>query len=195
MRYLSNILALTIFWNVYSQKNHIADDKIIWNENILKWSDFKGLIPERRAFNDTLSDGAGSSLGIYKFVKFRGDSIFLNIYSWFNKTKSWTIDSTIEGLKHEQTHFDIAEIYARELKKRVLNYGSKDITTVLELLDKTSQEINKEYNQMQRQYDDETFHSLNKFIQTEWNCKIRRKLVLLDEYKKIDVFIFTINHK
>ena len=86
----------------------------------------------------------------------------------FNKNTSWCRKEYQSEtlLKHEQLHFDIAELFARKLKLAFSNYSySRNYQNeILEIFE----EKKLEYHAMQRRYDEETEHSLNMFKQKEW---------------------------
>jgi hypothetical protein len=50
----------------------------------------------------------------------------------FIRNQAWTKDTTSAGtLQHEQLHFDIAEIYARKIRKAVDSLRRKNVKTVV----------------------------------------------------------------
>src|SRR5580700_10370924 len=89
----------------FSQSNQ---DTIYWKQDCkLSWKDFKG--PP-----DSSSDGdAGTMSGIqYRSLKYDEDTIKIYAFCFFLRLESWAMsnDTTIDGLKHEQNHFNISEI-------------------------------------------------------------------------------------
>ena len=82
-------------------------------------------------------------------------------------------------LSHEQGHFDIAEIFARKLNKKMSEYRF-DKKTYQKDLNKIYHDILDEKEKMQNDYDKETNHSINKEKQAEWLKKIAK---MLEEYK------------
>ena len=82
--------------------------------------------------------------------------------------------------KHEQGHFDIAEIFARKLNKEITMFLTKS---------KRHEELNNIYTKVmnekrdtQQLYDEETNHSINKSQQAAWNKKIEEMLEELKDY-------------
>lgn len=53
------------------------------------------------------------------FATYRAYSVFLRDSSWVNKQKITTAADRAEVLAHEQLHFDIAELAARRLRRRI----------------------------------------------------------------------------
>ena len=82
-------------------------------------------------------------------------------------------------LSHEQGHFDLAEVYARKLYKKVQEYRFHQ-KNYRKDLQKIYKEILDEKEEMQSKYDRETNHSINKEKQVEWLKKIEK---MLEEYK------------
>lgn len=141
----------------------------------LTWADYKGK-------PDPDSDAAASTastLAISYNISTSGFSF--KIESYFSKTRSWGLHKTDYILSHEQGHFDIAEIFARKLNKKMSEYRFNKKTYQKDL-DKIYQDILTEKDKMQNDYDKETNHSINKEKQTEWLKKIRQLLVEFDGF-------------
>ena len=138
----------------------------------LTWADYK-------AAPDPDSDAAASTttyLGIdYNITS---TSFSYKIESRFSKTHSWGSHKTDYVLSHEQGHFDIAEIFARKLNKKMSEYKF-DKRTYEKELKKIYEDVTKEKTETQNQYDKETRHSINKEKQAEWLKKIA---TMLEEY-------------
>jgi len=152
------------------QENEI----IRWDANRkLTWKDFKAE-PENAGSTAALTT---THLGFsYRFTN--GKMTYL-IESWFEKNRSWGLVKNDWILMHEQGHFDIAEIFARKLKKAVTEYHF-DNNTFQNDLGNIYDAIVKEKEKFQELYDDETNNSINKSKQQEWLKKIA---ALLQEYK------------
>jgi hypothetical protein len=102
-----------------------------------------------------------------------------SISAAFNKKKSWISKASATSpdrvLKHEQVHFDIAELTARKLRKALHR------ATYTRNFRK---EINSIYKQqidlgeaMQEVYDEETRHGLDGRRQREWEMKVEALLL------------------
>ena len=163
--------------------NNLDVEKISWSEtNKLTWANFKGK-PDK-ASNAAASTASGISFG-YKIKttnnKITGFTTTVN--SVFYPTKSWykVEDATDHILAHEQMHFNITELYARKFRKQL---SEVKISTRLKLqLSNLYKSINEASNKMQKFYDKETKHSIDKTKQAEWNTYIRLELQKLDKYK------------
>jgi Bacterial protein of unknown function (DUF922) len=152
------------------------DDVLTWSDTRkLSWSDYK-------ANPNPESDAAAStttSLSIQ--YKISSNSFTYTIQSLFSKTKSWGRHKSDYILSHEQGHFDIAEIFARKLHKKMSEY-SFDRKSYQKDLNKIYQEVVDEKEEMQNEYDEETNHSINKEKQAEWLKKIAKKLEEYADY-------------
>ena len=78
-------------------------------------------------------------------------------------------------LNHEQRHFDIAKIIAEQFKKKML---AKKLTpdNFEALLNMQYLDSYRDMNTMQKAYDGETNHGINRFAQDAWNKRIDKEL-------------------
>ncbi len=107
--------------------------------------------------------------------------------AYFDPYKSWIRPSSPTSvIQHEQLHFDITEIYARELRKQI---------KILSLLKMKPEEhkakLTNLYNTVahqlrndQARYDVESQHSLNIPMQKKWADSVAIRLNLLKVYSK-----------
>lgn len=158
--------------------------KIHWNaDRKLSWPDFKGSPVESSKFS------AESSLQISYGMKIsqdsRGTKVSYNIDCYFEPKESWVKVKmkTNSLLKHEQVHFDIAEIFARKLQKRfratsftIDNYNTKS----QDIFNRTF----SEYQNFQAAYDHDTVHGSDKAEQVNWENNIASMLKKSERYKK-----------
>ncbi|MCW3106604.1 MAG: secreted protein [Segetibacter sp.] len=147
-------------------------NSIIWNERQpLQWTDFAGEV------NDSSSFDAESFAEVSYNYEFNGPKDFnFEVFASFNKNTSWCRKEyqTQSLLKHEQLHFDIAELYAKKLKEAFDNYQySKNFSNEIHRI---FNQKKLEYHLMQHKYDDETNHSLNKERQKDWEQFIYEEL-------------------
>ena len=167
IRFLTAILLISI-----SGANHIEWD----SKRKLKWSDFKGTPNVNSSFfamtNSGIKYGWSSSFdGSKRTFEFVVSSYFDTDNSWVKKGKE--SDSL---LMHEQIHFDISELKARDLRRR-LNKFSYTKNYKFEI-DSIFQKIRAEENETQELYDIESNHSLNKKEQEKWRVRIANTLLL-----------------
>lgn len=146
------------------------DDYIKWQEERkLTWDDFKA---EPLKMGNTAAMTT-THLG-FSYNVVNGKATY-KIDCRFEKSKSWGLVKNDWILKHEQGHFDIAEIFARKLHKSVSEYQfnkssfQKDLNSIYK-------SVVDEKETFQQQYDDETDYSRNKPKQEEWLKKIESDL-------------------
>lgn len=150
-------------------------------EELINWSSSKRLTwADYKASPDPASDAAASTT-TYLVISYNlsNENFSYKIESKFSRTRSWGLHKTQYILSHEQGHFDIAEVFARKLNKKMSEYVFNRKTYQKELK-KIYQDILAEKEEVQNRYDKETNHSINKEKQAEWLKKIE---LMLDEYK------------
>ena len=152
-------------------------------EELLAWSSSRKLTwADYKASPDPNSDAAATTASYLVFsYSIRNDRISYRIESKFSKTRSWGLHKTAYILSHEQGHFDLSEVYARKLYKKVTEYRFNKKTYQKDL-QKIYQDILDEKEAMQNKYDRETNHSINKEKQAEWLKKIEKMLEETSDY-------------
>lgn len=152
------------------------EEVIYWAETRkLTWTDYKGK-PKSG------SDAAASTATYLGFEFNVGKNGFdYKITCSFSKTKSWGLHKNDYILSHEQGHFDIAEIFARKLHKKMSEYKF-DKNSFKDDLRNIYQSLMKEKDEFQNRYDNETNHSINKEKQAEWLKKIEETLNELKDF-------------
>ncbi len=155
---------------VVAQKIFIGEEE---TNRKLRWSDFKGPVPQGSPHHATTS-----WVVEYKMdnAKIKGDIVQmenLQVSVTMQPENSWCVtDKTNDGLlKHEQLHFDIGILCMREMLRTMQNtvFHRKDFDTKLNQLFRT---VLKKYQDMSDQYDRETDHSNNKEAQQRWESAI-----------------------
>ena len=160
--------------SAFAQRDN--EELIKWDDNKrLSWSDYKGR-------PDPSSDAAAST-STYLVIDYNisQNNMTYKIKSLFSRTRSWGLHKTDYILSHEQGDFDIAEIFARKLHKKMSEYRF-DKRTYNKKLGEIYDEIVEEKSEMQNDYDKETRHSINKEKQAQWLKKIERLLVEYEDY-------------
>ncbi len=82
---------------------------------------------------------------------------------------------TPEVLRHEQTHFDIAAIYACRLREE-LTAANFHPATFKEQLRSIYDDANRATAAEQARYDRETLHGIDRDMQTRWEAEIAGRL-------------------
>jgi hypothetical protein len=164
------LIALAVSGRSFSQ------DVIAWDSvTKLTWADFAGKADPESPYNAATISGV-----LYKMYP-RSDGYSDSIIAVFYKSESWVKGRTESALIHEQGHFDITEIFARKLRKRLQAFVPRrgDLGHQLRLL---YDETESERDAMENLYDKETKHSIDAVRQAYWNGRIRRELKALEEF-------------
>lgn len=154
------------------------NDTLLWATNAkLTWDDFHAKPPT----NSSFAAFTYTIVNMEYSVVIEGESLKpkFNISAAFNRRKSWVQKKpeaqTMHILKHEQGHFDIAELTARKLRKR-LKSDTYNRRNYREQINSTYQTCIEEGEKLQALYDEETQHGLEKKRQAEWLKRIALEL-------------------
>lgn len=184
MRLLFIISCIFFYFVLVYGQPMVDEDLIEWNsENKLRWSYFKA-----NKKSTSLLNARAHCNSRYNYMFFlRNDSLYFSIVSVFIQSGSWKERDFLLNdydLQHEQRHFDITELFARYIRKDIIEkrLNEKEISVLLK-------QKNIECDKFQKLYDEETDHSLNYESQEKWNQKIDSLLNLLDAYKDKIIYI------
>lgn len=171
---LKYILFLTLFLmggSLFSQE----EEMIPWTvERKLEWTDFKGK-PFKTAWAAAVT-ASGITYQFSSVVENGNVNLDINISTFFYPTESWFQPKLANGviLSHEQLHFDISELFARKMRKRVDEATfTKNVKSEIK---KIYRDVLKELSAFQKKYDYETNFSRNLEKQLEWNEQISEAL-------------------
>jgi predicted secreted Zn-dependent protease len=153
-------------------------DLLEWNEFYqLQWHDFQG-----KRTDDAIGD-AGTVVQIKAKPYMLKKKVRYDVYAYFSRKKSWASDTSDALLRHERLHFDIAEVYARKIRKKIQELSDRDVNDV-KTYNAAVQEILEESNEADRLYDIQTLHGSLPKRQAEWAKKVRQELTELKRYKR-----------
>lgn len=140
-------------------------------------SDFKGL----KKIGQNLDGGNEFAFIETEIKKIKTDSGY-TVKALFHPSRSYVYKTNIIGgeklLKHEVYHFHITEYIARKLRKELAEHKNNNIN-----IDSLIKEFKLVENQMQMEYDKETYHSYYVGKQLFWQKKTDSLLNTLNEYK------------
>lgn len=154
-----------------------------WSDSYrLEWVDFKA---KPRLHTSTVAVTASglsfgfstttSSFGRIKDYEYTVEAQFYPEDSWYIKERA-----NNHILEHERLHFDITELHARKMRKRLENtIFSNNINQEMNAI---YSEIRRTLSKMQDQYDAETNHSQIVEKQLEWQAFIKEELRKLVAY-------------
>ena len=180
-------------------------ENVIWDKNKpLVWDDFQGVPGTFPDDHDSTLSADDTGARIFYYIDWyvwweKSNNIpceykitKLDVVAVTSKIESWVYPDRIDGeedeiLKHEQGHFDIAQIHAQEFQT---GYEGKDFACPSGIYDDDEiiNEINGFWLQivddwfaMQKTYDIETDYHEDVEAQVEWNKKIK-SLLSTEEY-------------
>ena len=153
-------------------------DLLEWNEYYqLSWEDFQGS-PTAESIGD-----AGTSVTIKARPYHVKHQIMYDVDVFFNRKKSWARAKSDALLKHEQLHFDIAELYARRIRKKITDLQENGVNDI-KAFNTAIQQILEESNEADHRYDLETLHGALSKKQLHWESMVKEQLQGLRDYKK-----------
>ncbi|OIN59924.1 hypothetical protein BLX24_08750 [Arsenicibacter rosenii] len=155
------------------------EKEISWHpDRLLQWKNFKGRIREA---STALAETRCSIVVLPKVKagwKIRVDP---EVYTYFNAEFSWVRPEGKNNLvlQHEQLHFDIAELFARKLRK-AYEGKIKDMRSWNLYGEKLYWELIKEYERFQDEYDRDIYADATR--QPGWTAKVRAEMAALSRY-------------
>ncbi len=154
----------------------LAQEKIRWKESIkLTWRDFKAK-PVKN------SPMAAETYTRTEFgMSYQNGKFDWQVDCYFSPKNSWVKPELKSDnlLRHEQLHFDIAELSARKIRKQMDELVLKSMDDSKKL-QKTFEEGLDELAKMQKAYDKETDHGIIEKPQLDWGNRIQSEL---EKYK------------
>ncbi len=160
-------ILVAIFIGFLLSPSITEEEKIAWQENRkLRWEDFRGI--PNRADSYVASTNSGISFSFSLKESEKGVEVDYTVQSNFYPDLSWYRPDRVNEyiLLHEQTHFDISELFARKLRMKLESI--EDLSKFKELSEKYYNEIEFQRRQMQRDYDAESDHSNVESKEYEW---------------------------
>ena len=150
----------------------------------LVWTDFKGEPPR----NGTAA--AETAYTLFYGARCTGQAFEFRVVAAFRPKQSWVrpailkrpTDST-RALKHEQTHFDLAEVHARRMRRHFAELIAPCRVSTDALSDIAEQMV-KEESAAQEKYDAETDHSRVTAEQARWDKEVAAQLSALVKYAR-----------
>jgi hypothetical protein len=181
---VSFILLAIVFVGSSFQSQKDAGETVNWQAGSkLIWKDFK------KQLKDGGLEAAYTVCGISissNESQMDDKTVTVNVHSFFSRTLSAkTINSAHLNnvlLRHEQDHFDMAELYTRKLRKDIMDAHFKSIPTFYKNLQVLYNKENAALVAEQSKYDKETNHSLNATEQEKWNGAIADALSKYSDY-------------
>ncbi len=181
---------LTLFFCVllcssFQGKQNDPGETITWQAGYkLTWFDFKK--PLKDGGN---VEAAYTVCGIYinsNPTQVNDSTIIVDIHAFFSKTlSSKTTNRALikpEVLKHEQGHFDLSELYARKLKRDIMEAHFKTVASFYKNVQQMYNKENSALTTEEQKYDKDTNHSINAEQQEKWSGEIANALSKYSAY-------------
>ena len=159
----------------YQLQNPEKGDTIFWSPvRKMTWADFTGTMPKTSKYSAQIFNN-------FEYIaplKLENGVLIINLQMkvYMLKSGSWTSSTNLSeySIAHEQVHFDLVKMVVERFKQK-----AKEILTVdnydseLQLL---FIEMYREMNRFQKEYDDESNHSINVLGQQKWQQFVDEEL-------------------
>lgn len=162
------------------------EETITWShDHKLHWGNFEG---EPNYNSDAVAiTASGITYGLSLTTFSNSDKIEFKtrVMAQFYPEQSWYLKERVNDtvLGHEQLHFDISELHARKLRKR-LKQGKFNKENIRQEISKIYDQVNKELRAMQEAYDEGSDYSRDYTGQIQWQKRIARELNKYRDYKR-----------
>ncbi|MBA9077471.1 DUF922 domain-containing protein [Rufibacter quisquiliarum] len=142
----------------------------------LTWDDFAGSPASENQHHALTSTNMEMKVKCEKNqLKFRVEAVFNPRESWTKNRKSAAL------LAHEQLHFDLTELHARMLRKRLAELPNACSRGAADL-NRYANEAFTNWHKEQDLYDSQCHHGLDKARQQEWVENVAARLLELEQY-------------
>jgi hypothetical protein len=151
----------------------------------LAWSDFRGRPPAGHA------EAAVTATGVIWGFHCTGDTftfqvaaVFLPDRSWVDPSVSIQLGSGMGTLRHEQTHFDLTEVYARRMRQ-AFGTLSRPCDRTEEQLAGLGERFVRDESDAQRRYDEATANGRAAPAQSRWENDVQHWLEDLGAFTRL----------
>lgn len=130
-----------------------------------------------------------SAVAMTMYVKENGAAIVFVVESIFLKSMSFMKTSSEYTLKHEQNIFDLCELQARKLRKKISEKNFNKSRNVQAELNDLYIKASNDFNKDVEKYEKDTEGGLNMIKQQNWTEKIEKELLELEQFSSTSVEI------
>ncbi len=160
-----------------------ARDALPWSAaRPLVWADFRGTAPTSGM------EGAQTAYGLFYGLRCTRDVFQFQVTTGFLPRDSWvkpsvlaSADESQRTLAHEQTHFDLSEVYARRMRRYFADLF-RPCDQPLERWRTVAEKFVDDESSAQDRYDDETRHGLIADRQRRWTADVTEQLKALGQF-------------
>ena len=151
------------------------NDTIYHHSRKVTWDDFRGKPTNTRY-------GAAIFANFAYNASFRVNEGYIVATIWAKtymvRGMSWVTPAAYGdyALAHEQLHFDIAKLVTERFKKKIASMKADLVIDLNSMIQYEYLESYREMNHLQKQYDNETQHSIDRQKQAQWQEKVSRWL-------------------
>ncbi len=163
---------------VFAKNLTVSAEQLAWSpDRRLSWEDFK-------ATPDTLNaHHAMTAANLAVDTKCNGNKFNYSVRCVFLPAASWSKNKKSDKLlQHEQMHFDLTEVHARLLRRKLLLQGSS-CSKVQSNLNQTVNLAFAAWKADQLKFDEASKHGLDVAVSKVWAVTIDKKLKQLESYR------------
>lgn len=160
------------------------DTVLVWNENMkFGWEYYTGKQPEWK--KNTFSVASTCYDLSYDFPS----DGRVRVAAHFHSDCSWVLPDfkTPDILAHEKLHFDIVELFARKLRKKISEAVFTDSENARKKIKAWHKQTEKEMDRFQDLYDKETNGSMNVEMQRKWEERVTMELDALKAHSALSI--------
>ncbi|MDX5420979.1 MAG: DUF922 domain-containing Zn-dependent protease [Hymenobacteraceae bacterium] len=153
-------------------------EAITWSTSRkLTWEDFRA-VPD-----DANPHHAVTAANLAVDAKCTKNTFSYEVKCVFLPNESWSKNKKSEKLLfHEQLHFDLTEVHARQLRKSLKALGT-NCSALKQDLNLTVSNAFKAWKEEQRLFDKSCSHGLNKEEEKAWAANVAQRLLELEAYR------------
>lgn len=148
-------------------------DTLYYSAKPISWDDFKGQPKSVSKFGASIF----ANIAYQLTTRTQDGSIVAQVTSkvYMVRGISWVLPTNRNdyALRHEQLHFDIAQVVMNRFKKKLLMLEADLHDDLISQIQYEYIETYREMNRLQTAYDAETEHGKNTIKQAEWDKKIK----------------------
>jgi hypothetical protein len=149
----------------------------------LVWADFRGTAPSGG------TEGAQTAYGLFYGLRCSRDVFQFQVTTGFLPGESWvkpsvlaSADESRRTLAHEQTHFDLSEVYARRMRRYFADLF-RPCDQPLDRWRAVAEKFVDDESSAQDRYDDETRNGLIPERQRTWTADVAEQLRALGQFE------------
>ncbi|AKD04591.1 DUF922 domain-containing protein [Pontibacter korlensis] len=159
-----------------SSFDNAITEQVTWSvDRRLTWSDFKGMPDDANPHHALTAANLAVNAGC------KNNQYTYEVKCVFLPQQSWTKNKTSEKLlAHEQLHFDLTEVHARQLRQDLQQLTCSNLKGNLSTVVNNAF---KKWKAEQDLFDEASRHGLDKEQQQAWAASINERLNKLEAYK------------